>query len=74
MGAVGSSSEQSGYEKVFSVISGMFSKLEKYALAPDPATVAAYGRRLKALKTKYDPGNVFINNPCNIVPETCTTP
>lgn len=52
----------------------MFSKLEKCAMAPDPATVAAYGKRLKAIKTKYDPGNVFINNPCNIVPDARTTP
>jgi len=69
VGAVGSSAEPDGYEKVFSVISGMFSKLEMYAMVPDPQSVAANERRLKALKTKYDPGNLFSNNPCNIIPD-----
>ena len=55
------------------MISGMFSKLEKYAMVPDPESVAVYNRRLKALKTKYDPNNIFINNPCNILPDSHTT-
>ena len=72
VGAIGSSAEPDGYEKVYSVISGMFSKLEMYAMVPDPQSVAANERRLKALKTKYDPGNLFVNNPCNIIPDTAS--
>lgn len=70
VGAVGSSAEQSGYEKVFSVINDMFSKLGKHAMTANPASIADNDRRLKAIKAKYDPSNFFRNNPCNIVPDT----
>eukprot|EP00795_Rhopilema_esculentum_P010196 gene10196-18873_t len=68
VGAVGSSAEESGYQKVCTVINGIFTKLQSHAMTAKPSDVSMTEQKLKAIKQKYDPENLFKNNPCNILP------
>eukprot|EP00112_Aurelia_sp_Birch-Aquarium-sp1_P017902 Seg42.6_Seg42.7 transcript_id=Seg42.6_Seg42.7/GoldUCD/mRNA.D3Y31 product="FAD-linked oxidoreductase" protein_id=Seg42.6_Seg42.7/GoldUCD/D3Y31 len=69
VGAVGSSAQKDGYQKVYSIISGMFKQLDSHAIVPDQVKMAENEIRLKNIKRKYDPMNLFKHNPCNITPD-----
>ena len=47
----------------------MFKQLDSHAIVPDPVKMAENEMRLKNIKRKYDPMNLFKHNPCNITPD-----
>eukprot|EP00794_Sanderia_malayensis_P015810 gene15810-17405_t len=66
VGAVGSSSSKSGYDNVCRILDEAAVKLSPCAMPVDQVKLTGIVNRLKRVKIRYDPKNVFCHNPCNI--------
>ena len=69
VGAVVAAQDRNSYDVVKAWADGLDQKLSKYGIFPQGPQAEKVQKRLKELKIKYDPENVFHQNVPNIDPK-----
>ena len=69
VGAVVAAQDRNSYDVVKAWADGLDRKLSKYGIFPQGPEAEKVQKRLKELKIRYDPGNVFHQNVPNINPK-----